>query len=189
MQGRAGLVGPSPRAHPELVLLPQTPKSHVLVSESLPSLPFPSLQTHLRHLSSARPRQLRRAGALGPGASAALSLWLPWGCEGAPGPPGRLNHSFHLFAPLSSHILGPSSSAPGRLYHHLLLLSSPHTQSLAGVLLVWLFIHLRTNCLSSAHPGRRLGPWGSRAHRGLSTHLHTWGHRSLTGFSPHTPQP
>lgn len=113
MQGRAGLVGPGPRAHPEVVLLSQTPKSHVLVSESLPSLPFPSLQMHLRHLSSARPRELRRAGALGPGASAALSLWFPWGCEGAPGPPGRLNHSFHLFAPLSSHILGPSSSAPG----------------------------------------------------------------------------
>lgn len=170
MQGRAGLVGPGTRApqnrcysFPGL----QIPRPGL----GEPALtPFPSLQTHLRHLSSARPHQLRRAGALGPEASAAHCLWFPWGVSGTSGPSGRLNHSFHRFAPLSSSLAPEPQHLDNRTTH--LLLSCPHTQSLAGVLLVWLSTHLLTNSLSCTHLGRRLRLWGATAHSDLSTHPH-----------------
>lgn len=61
--GRAGLVGPGRAAHPGTgAPLPRSPNSMSRSLESLPHLPFPLLQTHLRHHSSARPHPSEGVG-------------------------------------------------------------------------------------------------------------------------------
>lgn len=110
-KGRAGRAWYSSSPRNWHYSLSQVPKSHILVSESRPYPPFPSLQTHLRHLSSARPppSQQRKGGALGPGAFAAVFSVVSLGEEGLLGPLGAKSllsplGSFRLTHPWPQHI-------------------------------------------------------------------------------------
>lgn len=77
---------------------------HILVSESLPYLPFPSLQTHLRHLSSARPHPSKRRVGVGPRSlCGGLSLCFPWGISGLLAPLGAKSLLSPLCFPLLIH--------------------------------------------------------------------------------------
>lgn len=159
--GRAGLAGPGMAVHPGTgAPLPRV-QFQILVSESLPYLPFPSVHTHLRHLSSARPLPAHRGWGVGPRSlCGGLSPWFPWGVSGLLAPLGAKSLLLPLCFPLLS-IHGPRTSAPGQPNWPLAPGSPPHPSVGRSGSGMALHIHF-VSALPPPPSGRKLRPAGGQ---------------------------
>lgn len=125
-------------------------------------------------LSPPQPRG--RGGALGPGACAAVLVWVPWGVSGAPRPPALLYPMFA--APGHLHASNQTRPPAARL---------PHSQ--AWVERLWhSYVQAQVPSLLPTYLGREPRPVEARA-QSDQAHLCTHGVIGHSRVAPHTPPP
>lgn len=115
-------------------------------------------------------------GALGPGACAAVLVWVPWGVSGAPRPPALLYPMFA--APGHLHASNQTRPPAARL---------PHSQ--AWVERLWhSYVQAQVPSLLPTYLGREPRPVEARA-QSDQAHLCTHGVIGHSRVAPHTPPP